>query len=133
MVILNFWVQMGVWLVYQCQVPDKYASIVALVMMFITILIYYYLDFIYFEKYFVDNYATHIVFCITFSAMVWKHLFGDDKDESYSFSVILEIIIFVIVIVVAIYKTIKSIGIHHRYKKDSMLHDQNDYKRVINN
>mmetsp|Transcript_29149 Transcript_29149/g.25740 ORF Transcript_29149/g.25740 Transcript_29149/m.25740 type:complete len:496 (+) Transcript_29149:47-1534(+) len=133
-VLLNFWVQMGVWLVYECAVPDRYASIVSLIMIFITILIYYYLDFFYYEKYFIDNFATHLVFCITFAAMVWRHLFGDHKDENkYEFSVILQIIIFIVVLIVAIYKTIKTIGVHQKYKRQSILEEQNQYQRVIAN
>lgn len=133
-VTLNFWVQMGVWLVYECDVEDKYASIVSLIMIFITILIYYYLDFFYWEKYFIDNFGTHLVFCITFAAMVWRHLFGDHKDDGkYEFSVILQIIIFIVVLIVAIYKIIKTIGVHQKYKRQSILEQQDQYQRVIAN
>merc|ERR1712048_663548 len=113
-ILLNLWLQIGVWLVYSEHVEDNIASIFSLTMMFISILIYYGFEIFYLSKYLVYNFATHIVFIINFSSMTTRKLFTNDDCQ---FVTILEIVILAVVVVAFILKIGVSIRWHNRFKR----------------
>jgi len=114
-VVMQFWIQIAVWLVYGCHVQDMHASIAALAIMFIVVLVYYALDFSLLHRCLMHNYATHVVFIVFVMAMIrqhWHSAIAKEQEKQEEIIFVLEIVLFVIVGIGGVCKIIQTVRLN---------------------
>ena len=122
--IFELYFEIGILMRYELNVENNSPPFIVLTLISITMIIYEYIDiFSKYQRLFEYNYATHIIFVNTFTAIVNRHLIND-KESGAIFAFILMLLAW-IVLFIKIFRIIKLII---KIKKENT----NNYERILN-